>query len=219
MSTSSNTLVLTIATKEILPLCSEYLDNQRQYASVNQFDHRLIEEKFWPHLHPSFSKVAYIKAALEEYEFVIWADADVAFMDQHKKLTDLLRPDDSGYFLAAYHQKNWPQWIYLCAGLMVWRKTPAADKFIKNWFFRCSEGYIEYKPWEQWYFDELIRESNYSGIRACSAHEIGCFCPEIWHDGCRWQPGMPTVHMAGDATWERRRQIYRDVYMKQVIKK
>lgn len=208
--------LVTIATHDILPFCSRFLKNQEAYAEANGYSYEAVNSKHWMNLHPSFSKVYEIGRALDDFEFVLWADADVAFMDHNVDLSNLLT---NGYFMAAYHQKNWPNWVYLCAGLTVWKSTAESRRFVGEWFRRVDSGYIEHTPWEQWYLDELIRESNYAGIRACSAHEIGCFCPQIWHDGTKWKPGMPTIHMAGPKTWEERADVFKRIYERQVIAK
>jgi hypothetical protein len=228
---------ITIATPEILSLCKDFTDNQKQYAAANGYEFDLVQTTFWKHLHPSFSKVHEIDRAFKEgFEVVLWADADVAFMDQNKDLAELLTGD---YFMAAYQQQNWWRWVYLCAGLMVWKNTQEARAVLVEWIDRVENGspaivngerikiedtsqrepVMQDKPWEQWYLDELVRETKWHNIRACKGDEIGCFCPEIWHDGVKWKPGMPTIHMAGSALWEKRAEIFRDIYEKQVIKK
>lgn len=209
--------LLCLATAELKGHAAPFLANHAHYAKANGYEYHLATEKFWPGLHPSFSKVYEIDRALREgAEIVLWADADVAFMDHNFDLASLLVDD---YFMAAYHQTNWPNWVYLCAGLTVWRNTPESVKFVTEWYRRVDKGYIEHTPWEQWYLDELVRESNYKGIRACSGHEIGCFCPQIWHDGTIWKPGMPTIHMAGPGTWEKKASVFDRVYAAQVKRK
>jgi len=217
--------LLTIVTAEIASLCHPFIKNQRKYASIHNYDYLVVPEKHWKDLHPSFSKVYEIdKAFGEGYDIVLWADADVLFMDLNVDLAGLLT---DGIFLAAYQQSNWTMWKYLCAGLTVWRNCEQSRDFVADWRERCEIGspcvqvgkrvIITHHPWEQWYFDELIRECNWSGIRACSANEIGCFCPEIWSDGTTWKDGMPTLHMAGPATWEQRAEIL-PLYLDRVIK-
>jgi hypothetical protein len=207
--------LITIVTDNIRPYCQELLATQRLYAEHNGYLHYVVDKLRWPDLHPSFSKVWEINQALEEgYESFIWADADVAFMNKHVELAELLRPD---YFLAAYKQLNWKSWDYLCCGLSVWRNCDQAVSFVKEWLRRVEGRFMKDHPWEQWYFDELIRETSYSGIRKCTAEEIGCFGTETWHDGNIWCDGMPTVHFAGQGTtWGARQQVFRRRYQELV---
>ena len=217
-------IILTIVTPSIASHCIELMANQAAYAKARGYEHRIVSEIHWTNLHPSFSKVWEIHQALEQgYEKIIWADADIGFMEQSIDLGDLLT---LGYFMAEYQQQNWLAWKYLCAGLSVWRNCPEAKSFVDEWKECVELGspsiepgkrvIVNYKPWEQYYQDQMIRDRAYSGIRPCTAAEIGCFAPEIWHDGTIWQPRYPTVHLAGDRSWETVERVYREVYAKQV---
>jgi len=204
-------LLVTIATENILPHCGEILETQSAYAAANGYEYRLVSDLHWKDMHPSFSKVWEIHRALEEgYDFFIWADADVAFMDPAYDFLKLLEPD---YFVAAYQQTNWRSWKYLCNGLFIMRNTQQAKAYVKEWMRRCELRTMVDMPYEQWFWDELMRETNWANIRCCTAAEIGCFSSQIWHDGTIWQPGMPTVHLGGPADWPRRRQVFVDNYL------
>jgi hypothetical protein len=203
-------LLVTIATENILPFCQEILETQRLYAQKNDYQYRLIGQLHWGDLHPSFSKVWEIHTGLEEgFDFIIWADADVAFMNSNVDLANLVEEE---FFVAAYHQQNWKSWRYLCCGLSVWRNCKEAIGFVNDWIQRVEKRFMKDHPFEQWYFDEKIRERNYNGVRCCTAQEIGCFCPEIWHDGTVWQRGMPTIHLAGPTDWSTRQKIFKEKY-------
>lgn len=223
-------LLLSLATPNIREVVEPFLQTHKEYAEAYGYVYQCAEDSVWNDLHPSFSKVALLDKAFKDgAEIVIWADCDVGFLDFTRDLGDLVSGD---YYFAAYHQQNWRAFAYLCCGLMVWKNTPEAHEFIAEWIDRCLNGspkiiegerikiggsiqrepLMQTKPWEQWYASEIIRERKYKNIRACNAWEIGSFCPEIWHDSVIWQPGMPTVHMAGDAPWEKRAEIFNTIY-------
>ena len=210
--------LVTIVTPNIANDCREILDNQAAYAVANNYEHSIVAP-FWENLHPSFSKVYEINKALEEgYDVVLWADADLAFTNHTFDLEQLLIND---YFVAAYRQTDHPSYFYLCAGLTIWRKCERAKIFVGKWKQRCEQelGIAIDKPWEQTYFNGLALEKEYAGIRICTAREIGSFCWELWHDGTIWEPGMPTIHFAGSATWEKRREIFLQKYAPLVVRK
>lgn len=214
----------TIATPEIIYDCWPMLENQRRYAEARGYEHRVTRDLFWPRLPASWSKVHEIhQALLDDCDIVIWADADVVFMDHAVQLGDLV---GGGTFLAGYQQQNWKQYPYMCFGLTVWRNGPEAMRYIEA-LIDCIENGDPYiipgkridvatigKPWEQYSADELNRflVKDYAGIRFCTADEIGCFSKELWNDGVIWRPGMPTVHFAGDNSWADRRQTFIDHY-------
>lgn len=225
--------LLTIATPHIIYDCWPILETQRAYCEARGYEHVVVREAFWKDLHPSFSRVHEIQQALEAgCENVVWADADVAFMEHSWQIADLL---GGPYWMAGYCQSNWPppgsdaskQWQYICAGLTVWRNCPESRAYVDEWANRCVNGSpgilpgsqkvrVTWHPFEQWYFDELNREHSFEGIRAASAEEIGCFSRELWNDGTMWREGMPTVHFAGPNPWPDRRQTYIDHYAKLV---
>jgi len=221
------TKLVTIATPNIQEQANGFLINQAMYAVEWGYVFERVQSVAWSQLHPSFSKVFEIDRALAEgFEFVIWADADVAFMDFNADLTKILKPE---HFLTGYQQNNWKTWKYICNGLLVIRNCEGARNYVTEWADHCVNGcpltqpgirtMIRDHPWEQWSFDALIRHTNYHGIYAATAQEIGCFCPEIWHDGIIWQAGMPTIHMAGPASWEKRADVFEKIYRKKVIRK
>lgn len=199
--------LVTIATGNILPYCLEILQTQREYADKHHLEYEIATELLWKDLHPSFSKVWEIKKAFEEgAEIVLWADADVAFTNYHHDLCALL--SDPYHFMAGYKQLNWHTWDYICNGLIVMRNDERSRHFVDNWYCRVESRRIKDHPWEQWYFDEIIQETNHFGCRSCTMDEIGCFSESIWHDGNIWRPGLPTVHLAGPADWPTRRQVF-----------
>lgn len=227
--------LITIATPEIREIAKPFLDNHVAYAVRNNYEYQCGGEIIFKNLHPSFSKVALIDQAMKDgYDLIIWADADVAFIDQGVDLANLLT---SEYFMAAYRQQNWTAWRYLCAGLTVWRNTEKAREFVATWADWCLNGVpgvvdgervkihggpddrqpiMQDKPWEQWPMDALVRHTKWSGLRCCTADEIGCFSREIWHDGVLWTQACPTVHLGGPASWERRVQVFNEHYKSHV---
>ena len=209
-------LLITIATDNIRKDCQVILDNQAEYAAARGMEHRITTEIHWTDLHPSFSKVWEIHRALEEgAEYFIWADSDVAFTNFKIDLFKLLTPD---YFLAAYRQTNWKSWAYLCCGLQVFKNTPQARAYVAEWVKRVEGRFMKDHPFEQWYFDEILRETKWANIRCCTGVEIGCFSKEIWHDGTLWQKGYPSVHLGGPATWERRAEVFRTHYAPFIVR-
>lgn len=228
-------LLLSLATPNIREIAEPFLQSHKEYAERHGYVYQCAEESVWKDLHPSFSKVALLDKALKDgVETIIWADADIFFVDHRKDLADLLTGDN---YLAAYQQQDWIAWPYLCCGLMILKNTPEAHAFVTEWVDRCLNGspkiiegerikiqgkvlrepINQTKPWEQWYFSELIRETKYKNIRCCNAGEIGCFCPELYHDTVIWKPGMPTIHMAGSADWQRRAEVLKTIYAPQVV--
>lgn len=226
-----NKLLITIATPEISSVVEPFTQNHAEYAKANGYEYR-IDGLIWTHLHPSFSKVPAMERGLKEgWDWIVFADADCAFTNMRMDLKDVIEsrlsemPD---LFAAGRQQLNWNAWKYICNGLLVIRNTPYAHKFFVRWADYCLNGtpnvvpgqriFITEHPFEQYSFDQLIRDTQYHGIYAATGAEIGCFCPEIWHDGEKWKPGMPTIHFAGPSSWERRVEVFNRIYKDQVVR-
>jgi len=85
--------LITIATPEIAEAAKPFLDNQRLYAEKLSYQFRCHPSQFsgWEHLHPSFSKVPLIDQALKDgFEYIVFADADVAFTNFTLDIKDIL---------------------------------------------------------------------------------------------------------------------------------
>lgn len=202
-------LLFTICTPEIEEAASPFLQNHYAYAARNNYEYRVYVSRFpgefFESNHPSFSKVPFALEALRNgYDAVLYADADVAFVDQGVDLVNLLTDD---YWFAAYHQQNWDKFKYLCCGLWVVKKTDASILFFSEWKDRCILGCpawvpgvrtkVENHPWEQWHASALFQEIDYKAVRCCNSKEIGCFSDLVWDDGVKWDRSCPTVHLAG----------------------
>lgn len=218
-------LLITVATPEIISVVEPFTQNHAEYAKSNGYEYR-IDGLIWTHLHPSFSKVPAMERGLKEgWDWIVYADADVAFTNMRIDLKDIIEsrlvemPD---LFEAGKQQLNWNAWKYICNGLLVIRNTPYAHKFFEMWTDYCLNGtpnvvpeqriYITEHPFEQYSHDQLIRDTQYHGIYAATGKEIGCFSEFIWTDGEQWKPGYPSVHLAGPASLERKAEVFRTKY-------
>lgn len=223
--------ILTLATPEIQAEAECFIANQRAYAERHGYEFRCALAKTWDHLHPSFSKVPMIYDALTDgCDYVVFADADVAFTNFRRDIKDIIADklaDRPELWLAGKQQLNWQTWKYICNGLLVIRNTPDAYSFMERWIDYCLNGtpniepgkrvMMRDHPWEQYPFDQLIRETQYHGAYAALASEIGGFCDEIWTDGDHWKPGYLTLHFAGPATFEKRAKVFKAKYQPQIV--
>lgn len=212
-------LLITIATDAIRDDAEPFLANQRSYCARNNYEYLCATVPVIESLHPSFSKVPLSRIALDDgFDVVIFADSDVAFMDQGVDLANLLIGTD--FWFGAYWQQNFDRFKYLCCGLFVVKNCKYASEFFWRWTDCCLNGgpggtpKIDHHPWEQWSASALFQEIGYSGIRCCSAAEIGSFSKEVWaDDDIGWKPGYPTVHFAGQSkTMVEKAEIFRKHY-------
>lgn len=224
--TAVRKLLITIATPEIRGVAAPFLENHKQYAIRNNYEYVAHGKRFWEDKHPSFSKTGYLQQALrDDYDLVLYADLDVAFITQGVDLANLLIGTNKWF--AAYQQQNWDESPYLNAGLFVVRQCLQAREFADEWVHRCETGCPDWVPgkitpiidfpWENWHLHGIAKKLKYEGMRCCNAKEIGCFCPDIWHDGVIWNRSHPTIHFSGQmATWQQRADLFTKKYLKLV---
>lgn len=220
--------MISLATSNIAKEAKCFIDNHRRYAARHGYEYECHTDTLWPD-HPfEFAKVPAIKRALDpEYEYVVWVDADIAFLKSDWDVKSIVVNQlaaNPELFMTALQQANFQRWKYLCTGIMVFRNTPYTHSFMEQWVDYCLNGVpnvdtappgtkviMRDKPHEQYCLDQLVRDTRYKGIYAASHKEIGCFCPTTWHDGVLYEPGMPTMHFA-TGPWDRRAQIFRTKY-------
>lgn len=217
--------IISLTTPEIAEHAKCFLDTQRQFASKWGYSYHCHVDKIWD-MAASFSKVPALNQAIAESvdgEIVIWYDADVAVLRWDKDFGDLVRKPD--IFHSALTQKNWASWRYLCGGIFVTRVCDGLRDYMAQWTDYCLNGVPNVEPgkrvmmrdfpWEQYAADQLNRDTNFKGIHCANNDELGCFCPDLWHDGCIYEPGMPIMHFAtGD--WARRAEIFKTKYASHV---
>lgn len=226
--------LISMATPNIANDCEEFIANHQDYARVQGFEYECHSEKHkdFQDLHVVYSRLGFLLDALEDSEFAVWADADVAFMNFTWDITSLLNhgkidigrylkgqpitEKSPGAWLAGYSQKNWHT-SYLCFGLIVFRSNWLSKSFLREVVRRARENPETDNAREQYYAYDVLSQINNQGVRMCTTNEIGCFSAELWNDGTRWQPGFPTVHLAG-ANWDARKKLFRQNY-KQLVKR
>lgn len=225
--------IITMATPNIKPYCSELIENQKRYANTRGYEH-IVYENLHPDFkeyHPVYSRLGYLLDSFRDgAEKVVWADIDVAFIDHSWDIGQLLEiggitvarwgqnsPElykADGCWLAGYDQQNWPG-AYLCFGLLAFRNNWLSISFIQE-IVRSMKENPDQSAREQFYAQVALIKINFAGVRLCSAEEIGCFSSQIWHDGVVWKEGMPTVHLAGPSEWSDRQKVFIKHYQKLV---
>ena len=222
--------LISMATPNIANDCAELIANHREYAAAQGYEYECHQEKHrdFMDFHPVYSRLGFLLDALDDSEFAVWADADVAFMDHTWDIASLLDhgkvdigryvpgnptpvlEKSPGVWLAGYNQANWPT-SYLCFGLVVFRANWLSKSFLREVIHRARQNPEIDNAREQYYVYDVLAQINYAGTRMCSPSEIGCFSPELWHDGNRWKRGYPTVHLAG-GDWPKRNKVFHQQY-------
>lgn len=166
------------------------LANRRRYAELHGYD--LHVEGRWavdPATPPSWSKIKLVKKYLPFYDYVLWVDLDVLFMNFNKSVEELAlkHPYDDVLVAADLNGLN--------AGVMLFQSTPWTSNFLDEiWHFDGDRRHI----WqEQFAITELLRKSRERSlhVRFVSQHLLNAY-PYTMDVSARWQPGDWLVHFA-----------------------
>ena len=124
---------------ELLALSGETF---RTYAERHGYELALHDSVVATERPPAWSKVQILRAALEEYDVVLWIDADAAIVDASTDILDgLHRRSVLGLVAHRYDGQQIPN-----SGVMVLRRSRAARRFLADVW--NESAYVDHKWWE-----------------------------------------------------------------------
>ena len=216
--------MLTMATKNIMPLCMELYSNKVSYATTYGMTIICDTVPGWIHLPATFSKVLSINRCLDAgYATIVWADMDVAFTNFRKDIRTVL---PGNCWLAGLHEsKHRIEWTnkYICAGLMVIRNCEQARSFFKRVAqMIVDKGLTESvnkHPYEQAIINSILADIKWEGLWYCHPDEIGSFWTEMQEAPVSrmWRQGDIHVHLGG-GSWEMRREVFVKKYAGMIVR-
>src|SRR5215211_7403610 len=115
------------------------------YAALHGYDLRLSTQLLDQGRPPAWSKIALVRQLLEDYEEVLWVDADAIFLDISKDIAELMRPDKDLYLVEHLYAEN-ETWRSANSGVFLVRSTDWARDFLERVW--ASEQFIDHAWWE-----------------------------------------------------------------------
>jgi len=115
------------------------------YAALHGYDLRLSTQLLDQGRPPAWSKIALVRQLLEDYEEVLWVDADAIFLDISKDIAELIRPDKDLYLVEHLWEAD-ETWRSANTGVFLVRSTPWARRFLDRVW--AAEQYVDHPWWE-----------------------------------------------------------------------
>jgi hypothetical protein len=114
------------------------------YAALHDYDVVLCTERVAPERPPSWDRIPLLRALLDEYELVVWIDADAILVDVGADIAAELPPGaDLGL---VEHRWEGGARRSANAGVMVVRNTPWARALLERIW--AAERFVEHPWWE-----------------------------------------------------------------------
>ena len=120
------------------------------YADRHGYDLAVRQELTDPDRAPSWNKLPFFLELFEDYDVVVWIDADAAIVDSRFDIADELRPDDlMGVVAHEYDDQVIPN-----CGVWVLRNDPDVREFVERLWNKTE--FLDHRWWENAAFlDEL----------------------------------------------------------------
>lgn len=154
------------------------------YCDAQGYAFRCHTGGFEPSVHPSWSKIKFIKEALADHDTVLWIDGDAMVTNYNQRIEDL---------------HTGPEEIALCTdpatvncGVMLLRKSSFVSWMLDAvWNERGSQNRL----WEQDTFTRLWREGAFSGhVAIYGPRHFNSCTPSRSTTSVNWQPGDFIAH-------------------------
>jgi hypothetical protein len=115
------------------------------YAARHGYDLRLETEVVAPERPPAWSKIALVRKLLDDYDEVLWIDADAIFLDISKDIAELVRPGKDLYLVEHLYEQD-DSWRSANTGVFLVRSTRWARRFLDRVW--AAERYVDHAWWE-----------------------------------------------------------------------
>lgn len=115
------------------------------YAARHGYDLRLENRLLVPERPPAWSKIALVRELLDDYDEVLWVDADAIFLDISKDLAELVRPGKDLYLVEHLYEQD-DSWRSANTGVFLVRSTRWSRRFMDRVW--AAERYVDHPWWE-----------------------------------------------------------------------
>jgi hypothetical protein len=154
------------------PVLDQSLHTFRHFGERHGYDVVVGGEQPIADRAPAWNKVRLLRNLLEDYDYVLWVDADAIILDDSVDPVSLLGEDD----YQALVRYRWNDEECACTGVWLLRSGDRAKEFLDA-VWTSGDGYLRVHPWEQ---AAAMRLLGYSvdPDRFVAATE--------WTKGCLW---------------------------------
>jgi hypothetical protein len=134
----------TIGTGAMRPVLDESLHTFRRFGERHGYDVIVGGEEAIEDRAPAWSKVVLLRRLLENYDYVLWIDADAIILDDTVDPASLFAEGD----YQALVRYRWNEEECACTGVWLLRSVEKAVAFLDA-VWSSGDGYLRLHPWEQ----------------------------------------------------------------------
>lgn len=134
----------TIGTGAMRPVLDESLHTFRRFGERHGYDVVVGGEEAIEDRAPAWSKIVLLRRLLENYDYVLWIDADAIILDDSVDPSSLLTDGD----YQALVRYCWNEEEGACTGVWLLRNVEKSIAFLDA-VWNSGDGYLRLRPWEQ----------------------------------------------------------------------
>ena len=149
--------VTTLYTPEIEDFSKEAVKNFRTYCDLHGYDLFVYDQSLKEGLRGNWCKPKVLLNHINDYDYVVWLDSDIAILDTNRKLEDIIEPHEDKIFIATDDMGGW----HLNNGFMIFKNTEYVFNVLSLlWKQQSKLGHKE--RGDQAFFIDFIKKINLS---------------------------------------------------------
>ena len=149
--------VTTLYTPEIADFSEESVKNFRMYCDLNGYDLFVYEQSLKEGLRGNWCKPKVLLNHINDYDYVVWLDSDIAILDINRKLEDIIEPHKNKSFIATDDMGGWK----LNNGFMIFKNI----KYVKEMLgvlWKIQSQFIDKDRGDQKFFIDFLEQVKFS---------------------------------------------------------
>ena len=214
-------------------VCMYYDENISNYAKINHdinllycdkhnFDLIVSNTPQYKNRHPAWESVPLMYKNLDNYDYLIWIDADAFFYIDGSDLTQFIKDYPTSDFIFSWdYSKPEISPTEINTGIYIVKNTSFSKKFLKNWAFNeelYENNSMKYR-WDQGVLNDMVCQ-NVMNIKEHSSVVTYGVLQHFYKEELNNLPKKPFVyHMAGRRASknEEERFIHSNAYFQELI--
>lgn len=147
--------ITTLYTPEIADFSKEAVKNFRMYCDAHGYDLFAYEESLIDGLRGNWCKPKVLLDHINDYDYIVWLDSDIAILDINRKLEEIIEPHKEKLFIATDDMGGWK----LNNGFMIFKNT----KFVRDLLsilWKQQSGLKDKERGDQKFFIDFIDKIN-----------------------------------------------------------
>lgn len=152
----------------------------KKYCDKHNFDYIVSHTPTYKNRHPAWENLPLILKHIENYDYVVWIDADAFFYIDSPNIEDIIQSHlDTDFIFSRDLPNKEPPLGEINTGIFIVKNTYYSIKFLKSWaynedlFQNCKMKY----RWDQGVLNDMIRDN----VMSIREHMIDCHYGLLQH--------------------------------------